>query len=81
MDFIQLLYTIPTTAWKNYNESRRAKAFMKLLLYSLANLVIMNVIYGVVFVLEVIDIMKGTDLLDTKNVKNHAPLKNKVITP
>lgn len=80
MKFNQLLYTIPVKSWKQYNKSRRAKQFTKMLINMLIDITIYIIIAGVVLVLEIIDIIEGTNIFSENKFAHAAVPTKKVIT-
>jgi len=64
--YIQLLYTLPSTlikGWHEFNRSPRAKAFAKLSIETLGDVMLHIMIAGTVFVIEVMNIFEGNDLV------------------
>lgn len=76
INFIQLLWTIPTTVWTYYKDSPRAKAFSKLLVHMSIDIIICIILVGIVLIVYVIDKIEGTNTLKKKKEKYHEiPIK------
>lgn len=78
--FFQLFCTLPIQSWKQYNRNTQAQKFTKLLTNMLSDIIVYVVIAGVVLILEIMDIIEGTNFINKNESENVEMPQTIVIT-